>query len=204
MLDHLLIGVSDLAAGIRDIAARTGIEPQSGGRHPRHGTHNALLSLGEQRYLEIIAPDPGNTPLADEFRLLAAMTAPRLFTWAAHTDHLRSLDAELRAAGYATSGPLPGSRQRVDGTLLSWETLWIRHAVGLAAPFFIQWADMGQHPGQTTPGGCRLEAFTITHPQAADLNRLLEIAGMPRWAISGATPALRAELATPNGSVIID
>ena len=76
-VDHLILGVSDLQAGIRAVEKQTGVRPVRGGRHPGGGTRNALISLGERHYLEILAPDPDQEP-GDRSRELKALRAPKL------------------------------------------------------------------------------------------------------------------------------
>ena len=57
-IDHIVIGIHDLEKGIASIEDLTGVKPVYGGAHPSLGTHNALISLGNRTYLEILAPNP--------------------------------------------------------------------------------------------------------------------------------------------------
>ena len=88
-LDHIVIGCATLDDGIEWVEKQLGARPTPGGKHFAMGTHNALLKLGAQIYLEVIAIDPdGIQPTRprwfsldepDMQSLLAA--SPRLITW---------------------------------------------------------------------------------------------------------------------------
>src|SRR5271168_2777685 len=122
--DHILLGTSDLEAGIRWIEERTGVRAKFGGAHPGRGTRNALLSLGRFHYLEIIAPDPAQVDLPDE-RGLVQLSSPRMIQWAIRTEDIAAAKRVAEAAGVKTVGPQPGSRQLPDGKMLQWQVLGI-------------------------------------------------------------------------------
>jgi hypothetical protein len=58
-LDHFVVAIDHLGSGIDAFEALSGVRPVYGGEHPALGTHNALVSLGRDHYLEILAPRPG-------------------------------------------------------------------------------------------------------------------------------------------------
>ena len=62
LVDHLTIASTSLEAGARDVERALGVSLLEGGKHPRMGTHNRLLRLGDQVYLELIAIDPVGSP----------------------------------------------------------------------------------------------------------------------------------------------
>src|SRR5579862_824694 len=99
MLDHILLGCSELQGGIEFVEQHTGVRATFGGVHPGRGTQNALLSLGDRRYLEIIAPDPEQpgvkNPIASN---LHSLTEPQLIGWAAHPGSVTAFAEKLRAA----------------------------------------------------------------------------------------------------------
>ena len=84
-LDHILLGAKDLDHGIDWIQEHSGVRAIFGGVHPGRGTRNALLSLGQGCYLEIIALDPqqaSSTASNDMANRLSSIQEPRLIGWA--------------------------------------------------------------------------------------------------------------------------
>ncbi|WP_309573205.1 VOC family protein [Deinococcus sp.] len=57
-LDHLVIAARTLDEGRAWLEGRLGVNMQPGGAHDTFGTHNAVLSLGSEAYLEVVAVDP--------------------------------------------------------------------------------------------------------------------------------------------------
>src|SRR5689334_6076153 len=110
--DHLIYGVPVLPDTVDALASRLGVRAGNGGRHPGLGTHNALLSLGRGRYLEIAAADPeqdvepGTLPFS-----LDTLTVPRLLGWVARCDHLGSSVSRARELGLDFGDPSEGSRK---------------------------------------------------------------------------------------------
>jgi Glyoxalase-like domain len=105
-LDHLVVAARSLDEGVRWVEARLGIAPDGGGRHTGFGTHNALLRLESDVYLEVLAPDPGqpDPPRPRLFGLDEAATrallegGPRLLHWVVRTRDLPAALAGMAGA----------------------------------------------------------------------------------------------------------
>src|SRR5437588_306815 len=156
LLDHILLGCNDLQRGIDFVAQHTGVRAVFGGVHPGRGTQNALLSLGTRRYLEIIAPDPQQSPSSELVANLKKLAEPRLVEWAAHPGNIKVLAADLAKGGIVSDGPTPGSRKRPDGSVLHWQTLNLKDDANGLLPFFIEWSADSRHPSTDAPTGCQL------------------------------------------------
>lgn len=196
MLDHILLGCNDLDSGIAYVEEQTGVRAAVGGVHPGRGTRNALLSLGERHYLEIIAPDPAQASVsADRVNELRDLKAPRLVGWAAHVNDIDALAKRLRSAGITVEGPIPGSRKRPNGKMLKWKTLDVPDDRPGLVPFFIEWSADSLHPSADAPKGCSLESFTVVDPNPAELSKIFQQLGLDVTVEKGKRPELRARIA---------
>jgi catechol 2,3-dioxygenase-like lactoylglutathione lyase family enzyme len=201
MLDHILLGCSDLTRGIDFVAQHTGVRAAFGGVHPGRGTRNALLSLGEKHYLEIIALDPLQSGAPDHYGL-AKLPEPRLVGWAAHPGNLNSFATRLRDADIAFEGPTPGSRKRPDGRLLQWKTLNLKDDRGGLLPFFIEWSADTVHPSADAPAGCKIDHLSLQAPNAAEITHLCVQLELDVPIEPSDKPQLRARISGPDGKVM--
>ncbi|HVP54302.1 MAG TPA: VOC family protein [Candidatus Eisenbacteria bacterium] len=205
MLDHLLLGCSDLDQGIAFVERRTGVRLALGGVHPGRGTRNALMSLGPLHYLEVIAPDPAQTgALTSRAELpatLRRLAAPTLVTWAVHTSDIVGVAERWRKAGVAFDGPTPGSRARPDGRTLHWQTLNLANGRDGLLPFFIQWGSDTVHPSVDAPAGCRLESFAVASPMPGELSAELQRLGIDVLVERASSPHLHARIAGASGTL---
>lgn len=197
VLDHLAVSCTGLAEGAAAIEAALGLPLAAGGQHPHMATHNRLLSLGPDLYLEVIAADPSQPRPAWPrwFDLDRFSGPPRLTNWICRTD---DLDAELAHSPAGTGTPV--ALQRGD---FRW-----RMAVPASGilpfdnrfPALIQWEGTA-HPAPRLPDhGIRLAHLDITHPQADALSAALA----PRLrderiTVSQGPNAMKATFATPWG-----
>ena len=207
MLDHILLGSNSLNAGIVFVQEHTGVRAAIGGVHPGRGTRNALLSLGERRYLEIIAPDPAQDKVPDFaaplLQKLKALSTPRLVGWADHPGNIEALAAKLRTAGIAFEGPRDGSRARPDGRLLKWRTLNLADDHDGILPFFIEWDAASTHPSADSPAGCQLASFAIADPDPTSLKKICEQLGLDVSIEAGKKTELRAQIVGQKGKLAL-
>jgi Glyoxalase-like domain len=201
VLDHILLGCNDLDRGIAFVEEHTGVLAAFGGVHPGRGTRNALLSLGEKHYLEIIAPDPQQVGAPDT-RNLQNLAEPRLVGWAAHPGDISQLATRLRNADITFEGPTPGSRKRPDGRLLQWKTLDLKNAANGVLPFFIEWGAGTIHPSADAPSGCKIERFAISSPSETELQRLCTTLHLDVLVEHGEKPQLLARISGLDGRVM--
>lgn len=123
-LDHIVIGVADLAQTIVDYRS-LGFTVVEGGKHPGRTSHNALVVFDDGAYLELIA---WQAPAPEErWYRVRSEHGDGLVDFALLPDNTVTVLAAARARGLTTlNGPLDGGRLRPDGERLQWQTA--RHA----------------------------------------------------------------------------
>jgi hypothetical protein len=199
-IDHLVIPVADLDAGVRVFEEITGIRPAYGGEHPHLGTHNALISLGDRTYLEILAPRPGAN-VTESYQFLAELPGLTPVWWAVSTNNITQTADRLASAGYEVKQPVPGSRRQENGSTLHWTVLEMAAPKLAGAPFFIEWSETSVHPSESSPGGCELGSLDIKDPRPDQLQGLIQLLGLNISVQQAASSSLAVGLHCPNGEI---
>ncbi len=210
-LDHIVIAAESLTQGVDFVQHTLGVEVPPGGEHRTLGTHNCLMRLGNDSYLEVIAINPqGEVPKRPRWfgldsSLLRAQLArrPRLLTWVINTPDIEKLAGE---AGFDIGTPTALSRDN-----LSWEIALTDDGRLLAdglLPYCIQWHS-SPHPSRGMADlGCRLQNLTLHHNRPEWLaGRLAALGALELVTIDplpdNEAPYLSATLDTPGGSMTL-
>ena len=201
-LGNELVGRSPAVAPANEIEALLGVRPMPGGRHPDYGSHNALLSLGEGTYLEVIAPDPEQeVPERGVVFGMQHLEASRLRTWVSPTQDIERLVARARSRGLHLGEVSSGGRVKPDGTFLSWKISDpYADRFGGAVPFLIDWGET-PHPSTVAPSAGRLLDLRIEHPQPDDVRAALSNLGLDLEVEQAPAYRLVARIQTARGEI---
>ncbi len=204
IVDHLVYTTRDLEVGIAVIEQILGCPAVPGGRHEDWGTRNALISLGDGTYLEIIGPDPESRLDTDPTLFgIDRPGEPGLATWAAKGTRLTELIASTRAAGTDLGGVSAGYRSLPDGSMLAWElTDPFMDRLDGVVPFLIDWGD-SRHPASMLPASCKLVGLALGHPDAATAEAALQALGVSIPVMETESVQITATIRSPNGVVEI-
>ncbi len=188
-LDHIVVAAESLDAGVRAVEAALDVPLSGGGQHVFMGTHNRLLSLGPDTYLEVIAIDP-DLPSPDGprwFGLDQFTGAPRLVSWV------------WAASDMAVWDQMPGTYvppkpyERGD---LRWQMSYpIDSPLGTFCPGLLAWQD-ARAQDRLPDIGVRLSTLQITHPEAA----LIPALDDARVQVAHGPAAMSAVFETPHGA----
>ncbi|MFA7666579.1 MAG: VOC family protein [Burkholderiaceae bacterium] len=203
-IDHIAVVADSLEAGSEFVFQCLGVRPRQGGKHPRMGTHNRLLRLGDGLFLEVIAIDPAAPAPARPrwfgFDTLPVGAAPRLAFWVARVDddiHQALADAPeaLGVAEPMTRGELQWLISIPENGSLPLDGV---------APALIHW-HAASHPALAMEDqGCRLVALELLHPEPERVDRLLASLAVAEPGVGlsvtrSGVAGLVATLRTPQG-----
>lgn len=195
-VDHLVVAAATLEEGVEWVEERLGVGLEPGGRHDVFGTHNRLLSLGPESYLEVIAIDPSAPSPArprwfeldtDEMRARLA-AGPALVHWVVRVESLAGQpDAiELRRGANEWALTVPA-----DG----------RMPLGGLAPSRILWRT--PPPSRLLPDkGVRLTELRLATPDPGALGDAVADVHGPVRVLAG-PPGISATLTTAHGPVVL-
>ncbi|MEX2199690.1 MAG: VOC family protein [Burkholderiales bacterium] len=199
----MAIVAPSLADGVAYVQQTLGVTMQVGGEHPRMGTHNYFLKLGDKVYLEVISINPA-APRPDRARWFQldepdSSRPIRLATWIARTD-------DIYAAAAASPVPLGDVEPMSRGPINWLITIPKDGSLPLQgiAPALIQWPP-GTHPTSTLQDmGCSLVRLEVFHSNTKKVNSVLEAIGFQGdLRVSalppGEQPYVVAHIQTPTG-----
>ena len=209
-LDHIAVIAPDLATGGAWVRRVLGVEPPAGGKHPEMGTHNRLLGLGPDAYLEVIAVDPEapRPPHRRWFGLDDREAVAR--HWQAGR-RLRGYVARCTDLAATIGGQIEtfGAPMRISRGDRDW-VFAVRADGALpgdgALSCLIDWGERGTPASTMTDFQLRLQNLLVETPDPAAVHAALDALGMVRKPEirRGREVRLTATIATPQGVRVLN
>jgi Glyoxalase-like domain len=136
-IDHVIYAARDLGATARRFEEEYGLASSGGGVHPKLGTCNTLVPVGNGQYIELMAvADPERTSYLVEGLVDVLVDGDRLFAVSIAPDDLVETASRL---GIPVT---QGERRSTTGRLIRWRMAALPVAASPSRlPFFVDWGD---------------------------------------------------------------
>lgn len=179
-IDHLVVGALNLQQGVSYVKEVLGVDIPYGGMHVQMGTHNHLMQLGEDVFLEVISINPDMQPpkaprwygLDDPFIRRQIEKRPVFLTWVVNTKNINEF---IQKANISFGVPELITRGELrwyfgvpdDGRLIA----------GGMLPYVIEWQTDSHPASNMADVGCRLKSLEIHHPFPSWIKSVLTSVG---------------------------
>ena len=207
-IDHIVIGTGNLISGTNIIETKLSTKFSPGGEHQMMGTHNNMLKLQSDIYLEVIANNPNadNPSRRRWFSLDEARTkekiqhSPRVLCWVLEVDNIENT---VKKCGYN-----PGKILQISRGELTWKITVPSNGMLVndgVLPALIEWPS-GQHPSKKlTNNNISMNILSLFHPEPNKIKNILSnLIESDLIRVSEGFSKIELILTTPNGKVLID
>ena len=207
-IDHIVIGAANLILGTKILETKLSTKFSPGGEHIIMGTHNKLLKLQSNIYLEVIANNPNVSKPSrqrwfslDESSIKEKIKkSPRLLCWVLEVDNIEDT---VKKCGYN-----PGEILQLSRDELTWKVTvpsngkLVENGV---LPVLIEWPS-NQHPSKKLNNSkVSINKISLFHPEPYKIKSIISnLIESDLIHVSEGFPKMELILTTQNEKVVID
>ena len=207
-IDHVVIGAANLISGTSILENKLNTKFSPGGEHQVMGTHNKLLKLQSNMYLEVIAHNPdADIPSRprwfslDESNIKEKIkNSPRALCWVLEVNNIEDT---VKKCGYN-----PGEVLQLTRDELTWKVTvpsngkLVENGV---LPVLIEWPS-NQHPSKKINNSkVSLNKISLFHPEPYKIKSIVSnLIESDLIHVSEGFPKMELILTTQNEKVVID
>ena len=207
-IDHIVIGTANLISGTKILETKLSTKFSPGGEHMIMGTHNKLLKLQSNIYLEVIANNPNVIKPSrqrwfslDESSIKEKIKkSPRLLCWVLEVDNIEDT---VKKCGYN-----PGEILQLSRDELTWKVTvpsngkLVENGV---LPVLIEWPS-NQHPSKKLNNSkVSINKISLFHPEPYKIKNIISnLIESDLIHVSEGFPKMELILTTQNEKVVID
>ena len=207
-IDHIVIGAANLISGTNILETKLSTKFSPGGEHQIMGTHNKLLKLQSDIYLEVIANiphvDKPSRPRwfsLDETRNKEKIKhSPKALCWVLEVDNIEDT---VKKCGYN-----PGEILQLSRDALTWKVTvpsngkLVENGV---LPILIEWPS-NQHPSKKLNNSkVSINKISLFHPEPYKIKSIISnLIESDLIHVSEGFPKMELILTTQNEKVVID
>lgn len=204
-IDHIVYCVNNLEKAINELENILGVKATIGGAHVTQGTKNALINLGNQCYLEILAIDENNTAIVTpRWMGIDLLQTTKITRWALKTQNIIQDGKTLQKHNAEMGQVTGGSRRMTNGKTLTWQiAMPLSNPEVDIVPFLTDWSESDAHPTDTLDQSCKLLELRLNHQDPRAIQNLFDQIGIDNKISITETTSIQAIIQCPNGIVQI-